>query len=109
MHEPDSERCLRVEALARHEVAARRVGADPCERKRRDDGGDDPELHLGEREDGVVSRDRDVGRRHETGTATQRMSLYPCDDGCGAAVDRLEHRAERVRVGDVLLVGEVDG
>ena len=36
------------------------------------------------------------------------MALDPRDDGRRAAVDRLEHRAQRIRVGHVLLVGDVD-
>ena len=56
VHESDPERGLGVEALARHEVAARGARADPCEREGRDDRRDDPELHLREREDGVRAR-----------------------------------------------------
>src|SRR2546423_6279761 len=37
------------------------------------------------------------------------MTLHARDDRRGAAVDRLEHRAQSVRVRDVLLVREVDG
>ena len=37
------------------------------------------------------------------------MALDPGDDGRGAAVDRLEHRAERVRVGHVRVEVELDG
>ena len=42
----------------------------------------------------------------ETGAAAERVPLDEGDHGCGAGVDRLEHPAQRVRVGDVLVVGE---
>ena len=43
------------------------------------------------------------------GAAAESVALHARDDRRGAAVDRLEHRAQRVRVGDVLVVREVDG
>ena len=64
-----------VEALAREEVAPRRARADLRERERRDHRRDDPELHLGEREDGVARRDRDVGRAT---SPAPPPSAYPC-------------------------------
>ena len=42
------------------------------------------------------------------GAAAERVSLHARDDRRRAAVDRLEHRAQRVRVGDVLVVRELD-
>ena len=54
-------------------------------------------------------RDRDVGRGDEAGAAAERVPLDAGHHRCGAAVDRLEHRPQRVRVGDVLLVGELGG
>ena len=104
MHEPDPQRGLGVEALTRHEVATRGAWADPREREGGDDSGDDPELHLREGEDGGRLGDRDVRRRDEPGSAAQCVALHPRHDRRGAAVDRLEHRPQRVRVGDVLLV-----
>ena len=109
VHEPDPERGLGSEALAGHEIAPRSTGADPRQREGGDDGRDDPELHLRESEDGVGGGDRDVGRRDESGASAESVALYARDDGGGTAVDRLEHRAQRVRVGDVLVVREVDG
>ena len=109
VHEPDPERGLGVEALAGHEVTPRRAGADPRQREGGDDGRDDPELHFREGEDRVGRGDRDVGRSDEAGAPAESVALHARDDGRGTAVDRLEHRAQRVRVGDVLLVREVDG
>ena len=50
----------------------------------------------------------DVGARDEPGASAERVALHPRDDGRGAAVDSLEHRPQRDRVGDVLLVAQVD-
>ena len=54
-------------------------------------------------------RDGDVGAGDEAGAAAERVTLDPGDDGSGAAVDRLEHAAERVRVGHVGVEVELDG
>ena len=45
--------------------------------------------------------DGDVRAGNEAGAAAESVALDPRDDGRGAAVDRLEHAAERVRVGHV--------
>ena len=107
--EPDPVRRGGVEALARDEVAPRPARADLREGEGRDHRGDDPELHLREGEDGSRLRNGDVGAGDEAGAASERMPLHPGDDGSGAAVDRLEHAAEGVRVGDVGLEVERDG
>ena len=52
--------------------------------------------------------DRDVGAGDQAGAAAERVALDPRDDGSGTAVDRLEHRAERVRVGHVGVEVELD-
>ncbi len=52
--------------------------------------------------------DRDVRRRDESCAAAERMALRADDDRRGAAVDRLEHLAHRVRVRDVLVERERD-
>ena len=106
-HEPDAQRHLGPEALARDEVAAR-VAADLREDERRDHRRDDPEAHLGEPEGRVRPRHRDVGARDEAGAAAEREAVDAADDGRGAGVDRLEHAVEPHRVLDVLVVGEVD-
>ena len=108
MHEPDPQRGRGVEALAGEEVAPRRARADLGERERRDHGRDDPELHLREREDGLLVRDDDVRAGHQPGAAAERVTLHARDDGRGTAVDRLEHAAQRVRVRDVGVVVEGD-
>ena len=41
------------------------------------------------------------------GAAAEGVALHARDDRRRAAVDRLEHRAQRVRVGDVLVVREL--
>ncbi len=92
---------MRVEALAGDEVAARMAGADLRECERRDDGRDEPELHLRKREDGVRRRDRDVGCRDESGSSAERVTVHTRDDRRRTGVDRLEHLAHRIRVGDV--------
>ena len=61
--EADPECRRRVEALARDEVAPGGAIPDLAERKRRDDGGDDPELHLGEREHGQLLGEHVVAAR----------------------------------------------
>ena len=67
-----------------------------------------PSFTFREREDGVARRDRDVGRGDEARATAERVPLHTRDDRCGAHVDRLEHSPQRVRVGDVLLVRQVD-
>ena len=102
VHEADPECRRGVEALARHEVASRGALADLAERERRDHRRDDPELHLGEREH--ASR-RARARCRCTRRARRRRRAHGRgrrDDGRRAAVDRLEHPPQRVRVGDVL-------
>ena len=108
MHEPDPERRGGVEPLAGDEVAPGRARADLRQRERRDHGRDDSQLDLGEGEDGALVRHGDVGARDEAGTAAERMTLHACDHRRRAPVDRLEHAAERVRVGDIGLQVEVD-
>ena len=63
VHEADPKRLPRVEAVARQEEVARMPRADRAQDVRRDDGRQDPELHLGEREHGPLRRDGDVARR----------------------------------------------
>ena len=70
--------------------------------------GHDPELHLAERELRVRRRDRDVAAGDEPAAAAERMPLHARDDRRRAAVDRVEHRAQPQRVGDVLLVRQLD-
>src|SRR5207248_10835759 len=86
VHEADAQRRLGVEALAGDEIAARRAGTDLRERERRDHRGDDPELHLRERERRVTGRDCDVGRCDEARAAAERVTLYPCEHWDEAAV-----------------------
>ena len=97
-----------VEALARDEVAAGGALADLPDRVGRDHRRDDPELHLGEGEDGPLVGERDVGGGHEAGAAAEGVPLDERDHGRRAGVDRVEHPPQRVRVGDVLVVGEGD-
>ena len=107
VHEADSERRLRIEPLARDEVAPRRALADLAEREGRDHGGDDPELDLGEREHGRRVREDDVRHGDQADTAAERVSVDRRDNRRGTAVDRVEHPPERCRVGDVRLAVEV--
>ena len=104
--EAEAQRRRRVEALAGNEVAARRALADFPEGERRDHGRDDSELDLRECENSPLVREGDVGGRHETRTAAHGVSLDDGDHGSGAGVDRLEHPAQGVRLGDVLLARE---
>jgi hypothetical protein len=106
-HEPDPERRRGREPLARHEVAPCRPGADLGERERRDDGGQDPELHLGEGEHGVRVGDRDVRGGDQAAPASQGVAVNPGDDRRRALVDCAEHRPEPQGVLHVLLVREV--
>ena len=52
--------------------------------------------------------DRDVGAGDEARPAAERVSLNARDDRSGAAVDRLQHPAQGVRVRDVRVEVEVD-
>ena len=81
---------------------------DPRQDERRDDGGDDPELHLREAEHRVGRGDRDVGARDEARTAAERVTVDTRDDRGAAGPDRLAHPVQPHRVVDVLLVREVD-
>src|SRR5919198_1056066 len=96
-----------VEALACDEVAARRTGTDLAQREGRDDGRDDPELDLGERELGLGLRDRDVRARDEPAAAAEGVTLDARDHRCGAGIDGLEHLPQPPGVGDVLLVAQL--
>ena len=53
-------------------------------------------------------RDGDVGAGDEPGATAERVALDAGDDGSRAPVDRLEHGAERVRVGHVGVEVELD-
>ena len=106
--EADPQRGRRVEALARDEVAPRRARADLRQRVRRDHGRDDPELHLREGEQRVRRRDHDVRASDEAAAAAERMAVHARHDRRRAGVDRLQHLPQPARVGDVLLVAELD-
>ena len=67
---------------------------------------DDPELDLGEGEDGTLVSECNVGGGDEAGAAAEGMTLNEGDHRCGARVDRVEHASERVGICDVLVVGE---
>ncbi len=108
VHQPDPQRHLGREALARHEPAPRSRRPDLCERERRDHRRDDPEPHLAERELCFGLGNGDVATGDQPAAAAERVSLNSGHDRCGAAVDRVEHRTEAQRVGDVVLVREVD-
>ena len=99
----------RVEALARDEVTAGGALADLPQSVRGDHGRDDPELDLGEGEDGPLVRDRDVGCGHEAGAAAEGVALDERDHRSGTGVDRVEHPAQGVRIGEILVVGERGG
>ena len=108
VHEPDPEGGRSVETLARDEVPSRRARPDLRQCERRDHGRDDAELHLREGEDRPLVRDGDVRARHQAGAASQRVPLDAGHDRRRTAVDRLEHRAQCVRVRDVRVEVEVD-
>ena len=108
VHEADAQRDLGREALAGDEVAPRRARADLRERERRDHRRHDPELHLAEGELRAGVGDHDVAARDQAAAAAERVPLHPRDDRRGTAVDRVEHRAQAQRVGDVLVVAQVD-
>ena len=110
VHEPDPERRLRVEALARDEVAARRRRSDLRERERRDHRRDDAQLDLGEGEDarpGVASAMS--AQATSPAPAAERVPVHERQHRRRAAVDRFEHAPERERVVDVLVVAQIDG
>ena len=96
------------ESLARDEVPACSARADLPECERRDHRGDDAELHLAERKLRRRLGDDDVATRDEAAAAAERMTLHAPNHRSGAGVDRVEHRAQAQRVGDVLVVREVD-
>ena len=108
MDEADPEGRGGIEALAGDEVATGRALADLAEHVGRDHGGGDPELDLGEPEHRSLVGERDVGRRDEARPAADRMPLDDGDHRRGTRVDRVEHAAQRVGVGDILVVGERD-
>ena len=108
MDEADSKRGGRVEALAGDEVAAGGTFADLAKRIGRDHGRDDSELDLGECKDRPLVCDRDIGDGNEAGTAAEGVALDKHHDRSGAGIDRLEHPAQGVGVGDVFFLREVD-
>ena len=107
--QPEAQSGRGIEALTRDEVAAGGALTELANHERRDHRRDDPELHLGECEDGGGVRDRDVRACDQPHAAPERVPLDECDDRCGARVDRFEHAPERVRVGDVGVVVELGG
>ena len=109
MHESDPEGGLGVEALARDEEPPGGTRTDLREHERRDDRGDDAELHLGEAELRGGCGNRDVRTRSEAGAAAEGGAVDARDDRCGAAVYGLQHAPEQHGVRDVLLVRVVDG
>ena len=106
VHEPDPESRRGIEPLAGDEVAAGCALADLAEHVGRDHGRCDSELDLRESEHSPLVGERDVGRGHEPGSAAERMALNDGDHRGGAAVDRVEHAAQRIGVGNVLVVAE---
>jgi dihydrodipicolinate synthase/N-acetylneuraminate lyase len=106
--EADAKRDLGPEALAGKKPASGGSRADLREDERRDDGGDDPEPHLREREDCVFRGDRDVGAGDEPAPAPERVTVDARYHRRRAAVDRLAHAEEPQRVLDILLVAQVD-
>src|SRR5581483_7862592 len=107
VHETDAHGGVRVEALAREEVAAG-PGADLRERERRDHRRGDPEADLGEAEDRVGRRHDGVGAGGEARAAAQRVAVDAGDHRCRAAVDGREHRVQAEGVLDVLVDAEID-
>ena len=67
------------------------------------------ELDLREGEYGALVRDRDVRAGVEAGTAAECVPQDARDGRRGRSVDGLEHAAQRIRVGHVRVVVEVDG
>ncbi len=57
----------------------------------RDDRRQDPEPDLGEREDGALGRDRDVGGGDEAHASADRGPVRERDHRLGAGVDRAQH------------------
>jgi hypothetical protein len=90
VHQSDVQRRVGVEALAGEEVAPR-MRADLRQHERRDDGGNDPEPHLGEAEDGVGRGDCDVRARRQPAPAAERVAVHARDHRRRAGVDRLAH------------------
>jgi dihydrodipicolinate synthase/N-acetylneuraminate lyase len=108
VYQPDAERDVGSETLARQEPAPGRPGPDLREDERRDDGGNDPQPNLREPEHRLLGRDRDVGARDEAAAAAERVAVNLDHHRSRAAVDRLAHPEEPEGVLDVLLVGKVD-
>ena len=101
-------RALGVEAFAGKEERPRVRRADLREDERRDDGWNDAEFHFGEAEDRIVGRDRDVADGRQSRTSAQRGAVHLRDDGLGAVVDRAEHVAHVLGVGDVRLEAQIE-
>ena len=92
VNEPDPERPLGVEPLAGDEEGARVTRPDPCDDERRDDGRDDPDLHLAEREPRAARGDDDVAAGEQAAGAAEDVPVHAGDDRRRAAVDRVEQR-----------------
>ncbi len=88
---PMRSRLARVETVARQEEVPRRARPDRPKHERRDHRGQDPEPHLGEREDGSFRGDRDVGGGDEADASADRGAVRERDHGLAALVDRAEH------------------
>ena len=98
----------RVEALPGREEGPRGRLADLGEHERRDDGGDDAELRLGEAEDGAGRREDDVAHRAEAHPAAERGALDARDHRDRARVDGREHVGHGGRVALVVLHRQAD-
>ena len=93
VNEADLVRARSREARARQEQLAGGGLADLLQHERRHDGRDQPQLHLGEPERGVLRGDDDVADGGEAGAAAHRGAVHASDDGHRQAVDRAKHAA----------------
>ena len=68
----------------------------------------DAQPRLGEAEARSLRRDGDVADGGESRAAAERRAVDAPDDGMAAGVDGAQHVGQFERVGDVLVVGEVE-
>ena len=106
MHEAHAQRVRGAEALGRQEIPPRLPRAD-----RFDDVGTDrcrnqPELRLGQCERRLGDGNRDVGCGNQSDAAAIRRAVHAGDRRLRQRMQRAQHRGERRRVVQVLLVAE---
>ncbi len=103
VHEPDASRLLGAEPLAGERIAAQLTHADGVGELRNDDGRRQSPPHLGDREDRVIRRDRDIAGRDDAGPAAEAAAVNERHGGHRHAIEPPHGLRGSSRHADILL------